>query len=216
MKLRQGYKLIVMGDSITDCDRARPIGEGLYHGLGNGYVNLLQSLIRCEYPSFIIQLLNMGISGNTIRDLAARWQRDVLDQQPDGVIIAIGINDVWRKYDNPMNQALAVLEEEYERTMIELIDSTQALGADVMLLTPFFIEPNKEEPMRADMDRYGAIVKAVGRERGLPVVDLQANMDRFLVYTHPTTLAFDRVHPNQTGHMVIAKAVLEMIKQQNA
>ncbi|WP_195576200.1 SGNH/GDSL hydrolase family protein [Paenibacillus sp. 1001270B_150601_E10] len=215
MKLRQGYKLIVMGDSITDCDRARPVGEGLYHGLGNGYVNLLQSLIRCEYPSFIIQLLNMGIGGNTIRDLAARWQQDVLDHQPDGVIIAIGINDVWRKYDNPMNQALAVLEEEYERTMNELIDSSQALGADVMLLTPFFIEPNKEEPMRADMDRYGAIVQAVGRERDLPVVDLQETMDRFLAYTHPTTLAFDRVHPNQTGHMAIAKAVLEMIKQQN-
>ncbi|SMG35578.1 SGNH/GDSL hydrolase family protein [Paenibacillus aquistagni] len=211
MKLRQGYKLIVIGDSITDCDRARPVGEGLYHGLGHGYVNLLQSLIRCEHPSFIVQLINMGISGNTIRDLAGRWQRDVLEHEPDGVIIGIGINDVWRKYDNPMNQALAVLEEEYERTLNKLIDSTQAIGAEVMLLTPFFIEPNKDEPMRADMDRYGAIVKTVGECRGLPVVDLQQVMDRFLAYTHPSTLALDRVHPNQTGHMAIAKAIVEAL-----
>jgi hypothetical protein len=31
-------KVVMTGDSITDCGRARPVGEGLGGALGNGYV----------------------------------------------------------------------------------------------------------------------------------------------------------------------------------
>ena len=37
-------KLVILGDSITDCGRARPVGEGLPGALGNGYVNLFDAM----------------------------------------------------------------------------------------------------------------------------------------------------------------------------
>ena len=36
MKLISNDKLVMIGDSITDCDRKQPVGEGLFEGLGRG------------------------------------------------------------------------------------------------------------------------------------------------------------------------------------
>ena len=38
MKLERHDKLVMIGDSITDCGRARPVGEGGFDALGHGYV----------------------------------------------------------------------------------------------------------------------------------------------------------------------------------
>ena len=32
-----------------------------------------------------------------------------------------------------------------------------------------------------------------------------------MVHTHPMTLAWDRIHPNTTGHMIIARAFLKTL-----
>ncbi|NLB55614.1 MAG: GDSL family lipase, partial [Lentisphaerae bacterium] len=42
MLIDKGSKLVMIGDSVTDCGRARPVGEGR-EALGNGYVNNVQS-----------------------------------------------------------------------------------------------------------------------------------------------------------------------------
>ncbi|MFN8378973.1 MAG: GDSL-type esterase/lipase family protein [Anaerolineae bacterium] len=44
-------------------------------------------------------VINMGVGGNTVRDLAARWESDVTALNPDWLSICIGINDVWRQFD---------------------------------------------------------------------------------------------------------------------
>ena len=82
--------------------RARPIGEGRADdALGRGYVMMVDALLGAVYPERMIRVINMGVSGNTTRDLKARWQRDVLDLKPDWLSIMIGANDVWRQYDSP-------------------------------------------------------------------------------------------------------------------
>lgn len=48
MLLQPNTKLLFIGDSITDCGRDRPVGEGW--GLGNGYVSLLHALLNSTYP----------------------------------------------------------------------------------------------------------------------------------------------------------------------
>ena len=42
-------------------------------------------------------------------------------------------------------------------------------------------------------------------------VDLQAGWDRLFEHMHPCNIAWDRIHPNQTGCMYIAKQFLEAI-----
>ncbi len=105
MKINKNDKLLFIGDSITDCGRARPVGEGVGdESYGSGYVNLVRGLLAVDYPEYNIRVVNMGISGNNICDLAKRWQTDVFDQNPNWLSIMIGINDVWRQFDRPFQE----------------------------------------------------------------------------------------------------------------
>ena len=40
-------------------------------------------------------------------------------------------------------------------------------------MTPYYMEPYKEDPMRKRMDEYGTIVKKLAEKYNLPFVDLQ-------------------------------------------
>jgi lysophospholipase L1-like esterase len=121
MKITKGSKLVMIGDSITDFGRAQPVGEGLFEAIGRGYVAQVDALLSAAYPERAVRVVNMGNSGNTVRDLKARWTRDVLDQQPDWLSVLIGINDVWRQFDLPRQKEIHVLPDEYERTLDELL-----------------------------------------------------------------------------------------------
>lgn len=108
MNIPPNSKLVMIGDSITDCDRTRPIGEGLFGAQGKGYVSLVDGLLTARYPAHRIRVVNMGTSGHTVRDLQGRWQTDVLDLKPDWLSILIGINDVWRHFDTPLQSECQV------------------------------------------------------------------------------------------------------------
>src|SRR5699024_6489980 len=93
-------------------------------------------------------------------------------------------------------------------TYTRLIDRTLPRVKGMILMTPFYIEPNPAAAMRARMDEYGAIVKQLAKARGLISVDLQAGWDSLLKHMHSTAIAWDRVHPNQVGCMHIARQFL--------
>ncbi len=211
MKIAPHSTLLLIGDSITDCGRLRPIGEADGDGLGNGYVSLLHAFFRSTCPQPHVRILNMGISGNTVRDLAARWQADVLDLHPDWLSIFIGINDVWRQFDGQRQGEKPIALDEYAATLEHLVRTARPRLQGLVLMTPYFIEPNRGEPMRAMMDRYGAAVRRLAESYRAVLVDTQAAFDRVLAEVHPMTLAADRVHPNLAGHMILARAFLEAV-----
>lgn len=211
MKLQKGSKLVMIGDSITDAGRNRPIAEGLFDPLGRGYSCLVNALLGASYPELGIRVVNMGNSGNNVRDLKARWQTDVFDLRPDWVSIMIGINDVWRQYDSPLQPECHVPLKEYEATLRELVASTLPRVKGLILVTPYYIESNRRDAMRITMDKYGAVVKKIARENRTVVVDTQAAFDKALKIHYPGNLAWDRVHPNQVGHMILAKAYVDAL-----
>jgi lysophospholipase L1-like esterase len=204
-------KLLMIGDSITDVERARPIGEGRDPSLGRGYVATVDALLGAVYPDAAVRVVNMGISGNTTRDLKARWQTDVLDLKPDWLSIMIGANDVWRQYDSPKQTEKHVLVDEYEQNLTDLITTTKPQLKGLVLLTPYYIEPNRQDAMRATMDKYGAVVKKLAAAHSAILVDTQAAFDEVLKYYYPATINWDRVHPNAMGAAVIARAFLNAI-----
>lgn len=211
MRLNKGDKLILIGDSITDCNRNKPAGEGLFDPYGNGYVNMVKALLDAAYPDQPIRLINKGLSGNTVRDLAARWQADVMDLKPDWVSIMIGINDVWRQFDSPKMPEIHVGLEEYESTLEKLIATTLPKVKGLILITPYFIEPNRDDPMRKRMDAYADVVRKLARNHRAILVDTQVGFDRMLQHMHPMAIAWDRVHPNTSGHALIATCLLRAI-----
>lgn len=211
MKIRPNGKLLMIGDSITDCGRARPVGEAVNWDLGNGYVSLVNALIGAACPRQNIRVLNLGVSGNTVRDLCARWRTDVLDLEPDWLSVMIGINDVWRQFDAPLQTEWHVHLDEYVGTLERLLDETRPRLEGLVLMTPYFIEPNQADPMRALMDRYGDAVRQLAGRYDAILVDTQAAFDDFLTNVNPMALAADRIHANLTGHMVLARAFLKAV-----
>src|SRR5712691_12366667 len=139
LKLAPRSKLVIVGDSITDSGRARPVGEGLFDAIGKGYVAMVEALLGAVYPDYAIRVVNQGISGNTVRDLKARWQADVLDLKPDWVAVMVGANDVWRQFDSPRQPDKAVPVEEYAATLDDLVTRTRAVTEGLVLLTPFYL-----------------------------------------------------------------------------
>lgn len=206
MLIESGARLLFIGDSITDCGRERPVGEGPWGGLGGGYVTQVDALLGANYPERNIRVTNVGIGGNTIRHLRDRWETDVTALRPDWLSVMIGINDVWRGFDHPNKPELAVPLEEFEAELDGLIARTRPQLTGLVMMTPFYLEPNPEEPLRARMDAFGQAVHRVAQHHQAIFVDVQAAFNRVLAHTPTQALASDRVHPNHVGHMVIAQA----------
>ena len=199
--------LLFIGDSITDCGRDRPVGEG--PGLGSGYVSLVNAALGARVPEKHIRVLNTGVSGDRVVDLRARWQADALDHKPDWLSILVGINDVWRQFDHPeWAPRRQVTPGNFKKGLHELRASVVGKVKGVFLLSPFFLELNPGDRMRAVMDRYRGIVREVASDEGARFVDLQEAFDRYLAERLSQTIAADRVHPNLTGHQIIADAFL--------
>lgn len=208
LRLKDRERIVFAGDSVTDAGRAYPVGDGP-NGLGSGFVRAIDTMLNAFYPQFMFDIINAGINGNTTRDLLARWDRDVMALKPDRLVICIGINDVWRQFDYPCNPDRHVLPEEYEANMRKLIESAKESVPEILLLTPYYMEPNAADTMRARMDEYGAIVKRLAKEYSLPCIDLQPVFSEYLANRHSAYLMWDRVHPGPVGSMLIAGKILK-------
>lgn len=200
-------RLLFIGDSITDTGRMRPVGRRTQDGLGMGYVNMIDSLLGAAFPETPIEVLNTGINGNRVTDLEARWSSDVLDLKPDWLSIMIGINDVWRQFNQPLDPN-PVDPKRYESIYRILLEQTRPNLKGLVLMTPFFIESNRSDPMRKMMDAYGAITRRLASEFEATFIDVQAAFDCYLEAQPSQSLCGDRVHPNGVGHMIIVRAFL--------
>ena len=202
-------RIVFAGDSVTDMGSTNPVGEGLFDNVGRGYVRVLESMFATYYPEIFLRVTNSGISGNTSRDLLARFDRDVVQLNPDWVSICIGINDVWRQFDSPSIIDSHVYPDEYERNLEEMIISLKGRVKGIFVMSPYYMEPNKEDPMRSRMDMYGCICKKLSEKHQCRFIDLQNVFDEYLKYRHSAYIAWDRVHPNKVGATLIARAFLK-------
>ena len=209
MFIKDKEKIVFIGDSVTDSGRKRPIGEGLWDGTGNGYVRVIENFLNVCYPERVIHVVNTGSSGNTTNDLLARFDRDCLDLKPNYAVICIGFNDVWRYFDEPSVTEGHVSLDKYTENLRAMADKCQAAGVRCIFMTPYYLEPNKEDLMRAKMDEYRAAMIKVAAEKGLDCVDLQSPFDKLMKYRYPAYICWDRVHPGQVGSLVIAKTFLK-------
>lgn len=211
MLVADGSRFVMIGDSVTDCGRARPIGRKQHNNLGEGYVKHLDAMLTSRYPERNIEILNLGIGGNKVTDLAARWQTDVLDLHPHWLSVMIGINEVWRYFDSPCSEDQVDIET-YEQTYRSILDQVRPQLQGLLLATPYFVEKNKQDPMRQKMESYAARVKQLAADYDAIFVDTQAAFDQFLEHKSSYYVARDRIHPNPTGHQIIADAFLRGIE----
>ena len=115
---------------------------------------------------------------------------------------------MWRQFDCPTQPDLAVSPEEYRKNLNDMANKTDA---NMIWMTPYYLEANRNDAMRAKMDEYGAIMKEEAGKRGIICVDLQAAFTDILKHRYPAFITWDRVHPGWIGSMIIARALLKIV-----
>jgi len=212
MRLNANCRLLFVGDSITDCGRSRPIGNGGTEGaLGSGYVSLVHAALTAAYPALAIETMNTGVSGDTVRDLAARWDTDVSSLHPDWLSVMIGINDVWRQFDGLWAKEQFISQDEYKDTLQRLVASIRRQVRGLVLMSPYYLETSRTDAMRRMMDAYGAVAAKTARLHDAIFVDTQAVFDGLMQHIPPQQLAADRVHVGLVGHTALCRAFLQGI-----
>lgn len=201
-------RIVFAGDSVTDMGSSGAVSEGLFDSLGHGYVRSVENLLSSVYPEVCVRVTNSGIGGNTSRDLLSRYERDVLSLKPDYVCIMIGINDVWRQFDSPQIPERAVSLEEYRDNVWKMVSEAKKICKGVFLMTPYYMEPLKEDRMRARMDQYGEVCREIAESERVEFIDLQKMFDDYFRFRHSAYIAWDRVHPNRIGATLIAREFL--------
>lgn len=195
--LQDGQTVVMIGDSITDCDR-----RGSNAPLGNGYVQLVGGLAIAKHPERKIRWVNTGVSGNTITDLAQRWEADVLAHRPTWLSISIGVNDVCRQLDTPDG---GVEVGKFTAVYRELLETTRSRlsGCGFILMTPGVIgESLDSEGNRLLQPYVQAIRQLAAKVNGFCVPVHDAFLNAIAAGSPPLT--HDGVHPNPAGHALMA------------
>ncbi|NQV40842.1 MAG: SGNH/GDSL hydrolase family protein [Candidatus Marinimicrobia bacterium] len=198
-------KLLFFGDSITAGNRTA------IHPLGDGYVSILKDLFAMEHYLEGITFVNSGVNGHMVGDLLNRYHTDVLDHQPDAVVIKIGINDAHDDFISGLaNSDL----HKYETGLKMLIQNlrTDLPRAQFFLLTPYLISDLKTEAFYVVMQEYCSVVKALGEKFEIPVLDIQEVFDSAVSIKPASEWADDQIHPHREGHALIANALFTLLE----
>jgi lysophospholipase L1-like esterase len=209
---KDSLKILFIGDSITDCGR-----RGEFRPLGNGYVKIFYDFIIANFPEKKIEIINKGIGGNTILDLVNRWEDDVMYHKPDLLSILIGINDIHRVLNKYEGWNEFVPENYRKRYDYILKRTTEKLDCKIVLIEPFYISTDKTDNFRGkvlkDIEEYIEIVEEMSKKYGTYHLKIHRIYQKYLQYFEPETFAPEPVHPNPTGHFLIANELFKLLKE---
>lgn len=194
--------ILFFGDSITD------VNKSYLNPLGLGYVSFLDKYFKEK-------LINEGISGNTSRDLVRRLKQDVLDVLPAKVYLMIGINDVWQHFKS-IYEGHTVGELEYKENIETIAEHIVRNNIELVVLSPFYLNQDKEDPMFSLTKKYQEILKVVADEYNLDYIDVQKEMDKYLENNDVSSISDDYVHVNDIGHEIIKDSILKYEKKTTA
>jgi lysophospholipase L1-like esterase len=189
---------VFIGDSVTDC------GRMIEPPFGDGYVFNIADSGRLGG-----EIINVGTSGHRLIDLENRWDVDVLAHNPTLVSLAIGVNDMWRRYDD--NDPTSV--EDFEARYRRVLEATKAHGnPDLVLCEPVLLSVREEmNTWREDLDPKIAVVHKMAAEFGAKLVRFDQRFNDLAQEMSMLELADDGVHPSKLGHRIMADLWLQTV-----
>ncbi|MFC0516400.1 SGNH/GDSL hydrolase family protein [Mucilaginibacter angelicae] len=208
-----GKTFLFQGDSITDGGRS--FDKDWNHVYGQGYAYLITARINFDYPGRDYQFFNRGISGNTVNDLAARWQKDTLDIKPDVLTILIGINDVHRVITQGDKTTAEDFGHAYELLLTQTI--TALPNVKLILLEPFILPVgmvNKNpELWTAEVQKRQAVIKTLAAKFNAIYVPLQDVFNKATQKAKADHWIWDGIHPMPAGHELIAREWMKAVEK---
>jgi lysophospholipase L1-like esterase len=167
------------------------------------YPSRLEVELKALLPRLNITVINRGINGEESRDMVARFDRDVISQNPDLVLWQVGSNSVLR--DRPLGEANSSLREGLKRL-------NQA-GTDVVLINPQYAPKviNKH-----DVDGMVDLLHLTAKETNVDLFERFAVM-RYWRLTEDipfsTFLSADELHMNDWSYGCIARLLAGSIQE---
>lgn len=207
-------KILFQGDSITDGNRYKSKASewDKNHQIGHSYVYIIAGLLGMKYPEHHFSFFNRGISGNTVQNLASRWQTDALDIQPDVLSVLVGINDCVQAADRVVKDLSA---SDYESRYREILAASRKENPalKIVLMEPFAsLEGQTAKTSvflrQAILQSEQKAVRRLAEEFGAVFVPLQKAFDEAMQSAEPSYWIWDGVHPTEAGHALIAREFL--------
>ena len=208
--LKDGDTVVFYGDSIT--------AQRLY-------TKDVEEFVLTRYPGLHVRFVNAGVPGDRVNGgyagkMAERVQRDVAPFHPTMITVMLGMNDGGWGYGP--SDVDAIFQRGY-RALLEALQKA-APGATLMLMTPTpydEITHGTEFPGYARViDQFAEDVSGIGAQlaasgdKNVEVADLNHPMTEALERAKAEfpqlapLIAPDRIHPSETGHWIMATALL--------
>lgn len=199
-----GDVVLFQGDSITDGGRKRSTDPN--HFFGQSYAYIIAARVGAELPQRHLTFYNRGVSGNTVADLAKRWDKDTLALKPTVLSILIGVNDLSR----------GVTPEQFEQRYDELLATTVKALPHVRLILaePFGLPVGRH---RDDWDtrrplilKFDEVVAKLAAKYHAALVKYQPMFEAAAERAPADYWIWDGVHPRATGHELMTEEWLRV------
>lgn len=196
MKQAKDRTILFFGDSITQ-QASDP----------EGFIRILEKALADKSDPTV--LINKGIGGNKVTDLYLRLPEDVLANNPDEVMIWVGINDVWHR-DSGTGTDLNKFPGFYQK----IIDQLKERNIKVTLCTPGVIGERKDEANPHDklLNEFSAAIRTLAEKNNVGLIDFRKEFQAYEA-KHNTAneskgiLTTDGVHLNAKGNQLVAEAI---------
>ena len=185
-------RIVALGSSNTELAYH---SEGCHNWFGWLEVGLRDRFGRVHHA------INAGVSGETSRDMLARFDRDVAHYRPHLVIITTGGNDCSPENDLPRN--------EFEGNLRALVARCRALSDCLVILQTYYafdVAAMGDEPERARrFPEYMDSVREVSCTDEAILLDHLVRWERLRLQDYATYagLMRDAMHLNPWGNMVM-------------
>jgi lysophospholipase L1-like esterase len=208
----KGMVFLFQGDSITDGNRGRNTDPN--HIMGHGYAFSIASRLGADFPEKRLEFYNRGISGDKVTDLAARWQKDTLDLNPDVLSILVGVNDAGRRIKDGVPTI-----EQYKESYQSILERTRTHNPEVLLVLcqPFILPvghvKDNWEVWYDEITKEQAIVKNLAKTYNAVYVEFQKVLDKACLRALPNYWIWDGVHPTVAGHELLTREWIRMVSK---
>ena len=140
-----------------------------------------------------------------------RFDTAVLSYHPDWLIINLGINDSWQDAGKKGTSRIPI--NKYKHNLTFFIDGIRRNGGKVILLTPNPLGKKYNGFHKRRLKKYVTVTRQLAKNEDIPFVD---TWKLFYDYVHKMDEGIDRLfldgmHPNDTGHELIANAIAKEI-----
>jgi len=203
LKQDKPTKVIFFGDSITQA--------GISPG---GYITKMKDMLEKQGIKSKYQLIGAGIGGNKVYDLFLRMEDEVLAQNPDVVVIYIGVNDVWHK----TSHGTGTDADKFTGFYNAIIKKLQSKGIKVICCTPAVIgeRTDNSNSQDGDLNYYSGLIRNIASKYDCPLIDLRKefisyNLKNNTQNKESGVLTTDRVHLNDTGNQFVADLMMKAI-----